>query len=492
MFNFITDVFKNTAERFADKRAVADQNEALTFSQLYELASKISAAFDSDSGYIGVMAHRDIYTVAMFFGVAMAGKCYVPIDPEMPTEKLSKIIKSSGIDCVLSFKADDREKIGDAGAELLLLTSGMSAPLKSERENSEFLYTVYTSGSTGVPKGVLKTHSAMKSFTDAYIKEFGFDQNTVIGNQTPFYFDASAKDIYLMAACGATIEILPTSLFSFPVRLIEYMNDRRVSFISWVPSALSIVTALNTFTEIKPLYLKRVFFVGEAFSPKHLNKWMDALPDTEFVNLYGSSEICGISCFYRIPEKIEADKQIPIGAPLSNCEIRLVDDGRLVTEAGVPGEIYVSSPALAVGYIADADKTSKSFVLRDFGDGEKRYYRTGDIAKTDEHGRLVFLSRSDYQIKHMGHRIELGEIETAALAVKGIEKCCCLYHTAKNRIILYVQPSENTQLDAAFIRGELRARLSEYMLPHRVKITEKLPLNQNGKIDRAALAKELK
>ena len=497
MSNCIVNIFENTVLRFPNRTAVADEQHALSFSELKKFSQKIANRIENKNTVIGVMAHRDVFTIPMFLGVTYSGRCYVPIDPEMPVEKIRKIVESAGIKTVMSCELGDKEKIESAGAEFLQIASNMEDTDTRETleikecDNQELLYLIYTSGSTGMPKGVAKSYKAMESFIDAYQKEFAFDEHTIIGNQTPFCFDASAKDIYMMAACGATLEILPTTLFSFPVRLVEYMNARKINFISWVPSALTIVTTLNTFTEIVPKYLKKVFFVGEVFAAKHLNKWMDALPDAEFVNLYGSSEICGISCFYRIKEKIDVKDSIPVGGALSNCDVRLIHDGMSVETSDVSGEIYVASQALADGYFGDPTKTEQSFVFADFGDGEKRYYRTGDVARYNENGELVFMARSDYQIKHMGHRIELGEIETAAMAMKGLEKCCCLYDNKRSRMILYAQLEAESKITAAEIRSELKASLSDYMVPHRVKILEKLPLNTNGKIDRPALQREL-
>ena len=440
------------------------------------------------------MAHRDAWTIPLFFAVAYSGKCYVPLDPDTPVEKLGKIVADAGITQILSAHQADEEKIRDSGAEPVWFdpdvrdgSEGACLPA----DHCADLYVIYTSGSTGTPKGIVKSHRAMQSFVEAYIREFGFDETTVIGNQTPFCFDASAKDIYLMAACGACIQILPTKLFSFPVKLVEYMNQREVNFISWVPSALTIVTALNTFSEIVPAHLKRVFFVGEVFPAKHLNKWLRALPEAEFVNLYGSSEICGISCFCRISGEVDEGSALPIGTALGNCDVKLVGDEGPVVRPGVTGEIYVASEALAEGYFADQEKTTRSFLLADFGNGERRYYRTGDLARYDEAGRLVFVSRSDYQIKHMGHRIELGEIETAACAITGVEKCCCLYDSRRSRIILFLQPQAGAGVDSARVRSALKEKLADYMIPHRVRVMEALPLNTNGKIDRPTLQKTL-
>ena len=494
MFHFLIDIFEKTVLRFPERTAVADEQNVLTFAQLKHAARYAATLIRPDSPRVGVMAHRDAWTIPMFFGVAYRGCCYVPLDPDTPAQKLQKIVSDAGITQILSAHPEDGEKAAQTGAQLVCFDpdalSGFEADTLRVPDATD-LYIIYTSGSTGMPKGIVKSHRAMQSFVEAYIREFDFDENTVIGNQTPFCFDASAKDIYLMAACGASIEILPTKLFAFPLTLVEYMNERRVNFISWVPSALTIVTALNTFSEIIPTDLKRVFFVGEVFPAKHLNKWIRALPEVEYVNLYGSSEICGISCFCRITSEVPEGASLPIGTALGNCRVRLVRDGGPVTAAGVTGEIYVASEALAEGYFGDAEKTAKSFLMADLGDGVRRYYRTGDLARYDEAGRLIFVSRSDYQIKHMGHRIELGEIETAASAVSGIEKCCCLYDSRRSRIVLFVQPQAGAQVDRPLVRDALREKLPEYMIPHRVRVMERLPLNTNGKIDRPALQNTL-
>lgn len=491
MSNPIIDVFERTASRFPDKTAIADEERSISFSELRSLALYTAHRLPAGDGPVGVMAHRDIFTVPFFFGAMYCGRCYVPIDPDIPKEKADKIVSDAGIRVILSCCEADRERCEAAGTEFICIDR-VATSEKTAAADGDTLCLIYTSGSTGRPKGVLKSASAMKSFIEAYISEFGFDENTVIGNQTPFCFDASAKDIYLMAATGARMEIIPTKHFSFPVRLMEYLNEREVSFISWVPSALSIVTALNTFSEIKPIYLKRVFFVGEVFPVKHLNRWIKALPDLEYVNLYGSSEICGISLFHRVTGELDKDASIPMGKPLSNCDVRLVDGGRVITEAGVTGEVYVASDALALEYFNDPDRTGEAFVLFDAGEGEKRYYRSGDVAKYNENGELVFAARTDFQIKHMGHRIELGEIETAADSIPGVDKCCCLYNEKRQRIVLYIQPEAGSGITDADVRLALKEKLSDYMLPHKYILMEALPLNQNGKTDRAALRAALK
>ena len=343
------------------------------------------------------------------------------------------------------------------------------------------LYMIYTSGSTGTPKGVLKSHGAEIDYIETYRKTFYFTEKEVIGNQTPFFFDASAKDIYMMLCIGCTIEILPTSLFSFPPELIAYLNEKEITFASWVPSVLSIVAQLNPFSFIKPTTLKRVFFVGEVMPRKHLNRWREALPEIQYVNLYGQSEIAGVCCYYEVNGTFEDSQTLPIGKPFSNCKIYLLDGDDIVTEPDRLGEMYIVSDALASAYFNDEAKTNSVFLRRDFGNGPERCFKTGDLFRYDSEGNRVFFSRADFQIKHMGHRIELGEIESVVNGFPQIDRCCCLYNTERKKIVLFCQPAEGFTVDGGEFRRLLKAELSPYMLPSRVEILQ-LPLNANGKI----------
>ena len=345
---------------------------------------------------------------------------------------------------------------------------------------------IYTSGSTGKPKGVLKSHGAEIDYIETYRKTFSFTGEEVIGNQAPFFFDASAKDIYMMLCIGCTIEILPTSLFSFPPELIAYLNEKEVTFASWVPSVLSIVAQLNPFSLIKPTTLKRVFFVGEVMPIKHLNRWREALPEIQYVNLYGQSEIAGVCCYYEVKESLEESQTLPVGKPFSNCRIYLLDGEEIVTEPGRLGEMYIVSDALASEYFNDAEKTNRVFLYRDFGKGPERCFKTGDLFRYDSEGNLLFSSRADFQIKHMGHRIELGEIESVVDEFPQIDRCCCLYNAERKKIVLFCQPAEGVTITGAEFRRMLKNQLSPYMLPARVEMLQ-LPLNANGKIDRQKL-----
>ena len=205
------------------------------------------------------------------------------------------------------------------------------------------------------------------------------------------------------------------------------------------------------------------------------------------MNLYGSSEIAGICCYYEVQGEFQNDQTLPMGKALKNCKIYLLDKDGIVREPGRVGEMYLVSDALALEYYHDAEKTAASFQTRDFGEGEVRCFKTGDLAQYDEAGNLIFAARTDFQIKHMGHRIELGEIESVAGALPEIQRCCCLYNAPKRKITLFCQLTEGVELTGAQIRVILREKLSSYMVPGKVHILERLPINPNGKIDRQKL-----
>ncbi len=479
--------------QFPDKVAFSYNEETYTYLQTSQCALQLARRIDGTNSPVAVICSRNAQVPLLFLAVIASGNFYIPIDPDMPLEKMQTILDDAQPRYLLGCEENLPllEKLNFAG-EFLTLQDGQagSGEPKLATDPAAPLYMVYTSGSTGKPKGVLKSHGAVIDFIEAYCKTFDFSSEDIIGNQTPFFFDASAKDFYLALKTGARLEIIPTAKFAMPPELIDYMNEKRISFISWVPTAYSIVAKLRTFSYVKPATLKKAFFVGEVMPMKHLNYWRTHLPQVQYVNLYGQSEIAGINCYYEVTETFENDQTLPMGKPLQNCKIYLIENGKPVTRPDVIGEIYVASDALASEYYHDREKTDAVFQTMDFGDGPMRVFKSGDLASYDQKGNLIFASRSDFQIKHMGHRIELGEIEAVSGALPYILACCCLYNSEKSRITLFCEVSENCGKTERDIQSELRGHLSSYMLPGRVVILEKLPLNPNGKIDRQKL-KEL-
>ncbi len=495
--NSILDTFEKTVSRFPEKTAVACREDSYTFSQLKETSGCLGKRI-ADAGIenqpVGVFVSRGCDAAVFFLAVLYSGNFYVPIDIDMPREKLDRLLKDADFRLILCRKENEDvlDQLGFQGQKITiedLAEQQKRAPSVSENTPA---CLIYTSGSTGQPKGVLKSYGAIDDFMETYIRLFDLGPDDIIGNQTPFFFDAAAKDFYLMLYTGATLEILPSELFVFPKTLIEYMNERKVSYICWVPSALSVVTQLNTFQEVVPTTLKKIFFVGETFSVRQLKKWMQVLPDLPYVNLYGSTELAGVCCYYELPVPYESEENIPMGKALPNCQVFLcnMEDGTLhfITEPDQMGEIYVVSRSLALSYYHDPEKTAQTFVELELPDGTSaRALRTGDLAKYDLDGNLVFVSRKDHQIKYSGHRIELGEIESVVNQFPEVEECCCLFYEKKQQICLFCVLEEGCDWDRKELKGQLRDKLSDYMLPAKYFILDSLPKNANGKTDRMKL-----
>lgn len=489
--------FESVVARHPENTAIELRDRRLSFRELAARARGAGAALrglELTRQPVGVLTDRAIEPVVGFLGALYSGSFYVPIDVELPGEKLRRVIEDAGLKVILCGRDGEAllRRVGYVGRILRFedLPSEGDCPLPCDPDCDE-LYMVYTSGSTGLPKGVLKTQSAELDFIDAYWERMGFREDDVLGNQTPFYFDAAAKDLYLMLCRGLTLVMIPTELFALPPELIDYLNEKRVTVASWVPTVLSLVAQLNPFSLVKPATLRMVLFVGEVMPMKHLNVWRRALPDVTYVNLYGQSEIAGVCSFFVVEGEFADGDTLPIGKALDNSRLYLLDGDSVVTEAGRVGELYIVSRALAAGYWRDEEKTRQSFLVRDFGDGPVRCFKTGDMARYDGAGNLLFATRTDGQIKHMGHRIELGEIETAAGALSGVDRCCCLYDRETRKLVLFCQLSPGSERTGRELRSELKALLAPYMLPGKVLIMESLPLSRNGKIDREALKNEL-
>lgn len=489
----ILQFFENTVNHYPHKTAIAYEDQKYSFLELEEKAGRLASSISKRCSHnqpVAVIVNRDADTLLLFLSVTYSGNYYIPIDPEMPVSKIRSILDDSKPTLILGNEAN-RALVESLDCHAIFLTlkdSDISKADYRDVPDDTPLYMVYTSGSTGKPKGVLKSHGSIISFIKAFAETFELDSSEVIGNQNPFFFDASAKDFYLMMYTGATLEVIPSEKFIFPVTLVEYMNERKISYVCWVPTALSLVTQMNTFKKIVPQYLKNVFFVGEVFPLKQLRKWFTTLPGIRYVNLYGSSEIAGICCYYEIRTLPESLDLLPMGKALSNCTVFLMENGRLITEPGQTGEVCVAGRALALGYFHNPEKTAASFTELPLPDGRSaRTFKTGDLAQYDDDGNLIFISRKDFQIKHMGRRIELGEIETAADTIPDIQRCCCLYNDRKKRIELFCELTPASATTEKELKSMLKSRLSDYMIPSRIHILKQMPLNANGKINRTLL-----
>jgi amino acid adenylation domain-containing protein len=361
---------------------------------------------------------------------------------------------------------------------------GLLDALRRDAIDTDLLYIVYTSGSTGAPKGVAACHRSVIDYIESLSEALGFSEDTVFGNQTPLYVDACLKELYPTLKFGAVAYLIPKELFMFPVKLVEYHNEHRINTVCWVVSALTIISVTNTLDKVRPEYLRMVAFGSEVFPQAQLTRWRGALPGARFVNLYGPTECTGMSCWYEVERDFAPGEPIPIGKPFRNTRVLLLDGDDLGTEAGREGEICIAGTSLTLGYYNDFGKTDAAFAQNPLHSHYRDLiYRTGDIGEYDADGQLVFRSRRDHQIKHMGHRIELGEIESAAASMGGVAQAACIHDAAGTKIVLFT----SGMATAAEIAAYLKERLPRFMCPNAVLPLETMPLTPNGKIDRTAL-----
>ena len=353
------------------------------------------------------------------------------------------------------------------------------------------LYSIFTSGSTGIPKGVVVSHKSVIDLVESFNDTFSFNNALVFGNQAPFDFDVSVKDIYNALRCGGTVQVLPKKLFKMPKLLVNYLRERHVNTLIWAVSALRIVADFETFDAVEGIDLKYVMFSGEVMPIRALNYWMDKIPDARYVNLYGPTEITCNCTYYDVTYKHKEDEMLPIGKAFVNSRVELFDEEKKpITEPGKIGEICVMGSCLALGYWNNKERTQEAFIQNPgISAYDSTMYATGDMGYYDTEGNIVFVSRKDYQIKHMGHRIELGEIEVALNAIPFLNVACCLFDKENEKIVCFYQAEKECKKE---IVAELSKKLPKYMWPNVYVHYAELPLNKNGKIDRVLLGSTLK
>lgn len=498
----VTDYLDHSAALFPDKMAVVDQYRTVTFQELKEealhIASYIIKRFGRWHAPVCFYLDKSAYCISAMMGIAYSGNFYTPIDTKMPAARIEKILETLEKPLMITDRKHLRrveQFIGDS--DVFCLEDAMNEPYDEVKVrmitnriiDTDVLYVLFTSGSTGNPKGVIIGHRSVIDYIDWVTNTFHFDENTVLGNQAPFYFDNSILDIYSMLKTGATMYIIPQINFAFPIKLLEYMGTNKINTIFWVPSALCLVANLKALPKRHVDSLQKILFCGEVMPNKQLNQWRREYPHALFGNLYGPTEITDVCAAYVVDREFRDDEALPMGKACRNTEIFLLDEhDRLVTDPNVAGELCVRGTCLAYGYYNNPEKTNAAFVQNPLNHAyPETIYRTGDLVKYNELGELVYICRKDYQIKHMGHRIELGEIETAASSLLGVNQNCCIYDDNRHKIVMYYTGA----VDEKGLSAGLKSLLPDYMIPGKFISLKVMPLNLNGKMDRVLLKKEL-
>ncbi len=499
MVTNVLEYLEAAAEKAPCKTVFSDESKKITYRELRESARNggcfLANTLKERNRPIAVWIDRNVDTLVAFMSIVYSGNFYCPIDSNLPRGRQELILETLKPACIINAAGKEMEAwIEGKVFSVEEIVNGEEVPgvldkIRGLAIDTDPLYAIFTSGSTGVPKGVLVCHRSVIDLAEQFNWTFGFTEDIIIGNQAPFDFDVSTKDIYVCLSNSASLEIIPKKLFSMPGTLVQYLNEKKVTTIIWAVSAMRIIENFKVFGKFVPMYLQQIMFSGEVMSNKVLNYWRKYLPNAMYVNLYGPTEIT-CNCTYYIVEKEFADDEIlPIGKAFRNTEVFLLDeDGTRIEEVGKEGELCVRGTCLALGYYRNPEKTAEAFTLNPCNMAyPEKIYRTGDMAKYNEKNEIEFCTRKDYQIKHMGHRIELGEIETVVNALAFIDTSCCIYDNVNEKIYLFYQAKQ--PCDKEVVAG-LKEKLPKYMWPNRYCFMEGLPMNKNGKIDRVKLKED--
>lgn len=492
----VLQYLERSAAAFPTKIAVADESAECSYEQLLHDARKIGSGLCREFSAclpVPVFMEKSVETLKLFFGAVYAGCFYVLVNPEFPAPRVEAILETLHTHKLVTTRSFAEKLPSLDGLDVLLLEDLLQTPedaavldkIRAQALDTDPLYANFTSGSTGTPKGVAVCHRSVIDFIEHFTELFSITGEDVIGNQAPFDFDVSVKDIYSAIKTGARLEIVPKALFSQPAKLLDHLCDRKITTMIWAVSALCLVTTFHGLDYKVPEAVNKVLFSGEAMPMKHLKQWMKHLPEARFINLYGPTEITCNCTWHEVERDREYPDGLPIGRSFPNERVFLLDeDDHLITEPGVHGEICVCGTALALGYYNNPAQTESRFVQNPLATAyPQRMYRTGDLGWYNEQGELFFAGRKDFQIKYMGHRIELEEIERALSGVEGVERACCAFDEKKGRLTAYYVG----ELEGKDIRHALSATLPVFMLPGTYVKLPEMPLNKNGKIDRKSL-----
>lgn len=505
MTNSCIAYMEKTFARFPEKTAVIDDKKQYSFKEFRYEALKLATMLATDwlNKPVAILLPKTSDSLVAMMGVLYSGNFYIPLDIKSPDERLIKVLQNLSPQAIITSSEYLKQKsailnkksIHIINIDEILNNNHILIPKNSLERSSKIIdtdpiYCIYTSGSTGNPKGVVVPHRAIDDMSRWAVETFSIDEKVIIGNQAPFYFDLSTIDIFLMLRTGATLCLIPQYLFSFPVRLAEYMIDHGINCICWVPSALTIFATHDTLTGSNLRQLERIFFIGEVMPTKTFNYWRKHIPGALYCNMYGPTETTFGSTYYIINREFQDHEPLPIGHPCKNTDILVLSsDNVLVTEDEI-GELCIRGSSLALGYWNDDQKTTQTFTSNPLNKNfHELIYRTGDLARYNEFDELCYCGRKDLQIKHAGYRIELGEIEHALSSLKHVDQACVIYNWQKSQITLFYT-SSNNEADEVYIRKALSDILPKHMIPTAYNKLDTLPLNPNGKIDRLAIRKQ--
>jgi amino acid adenylation domain-containing protein len=509
------------ADARPDALAVVGDGEAVTYAQL-EMGSNRLARVLKDAGCsrgdrICLSMPKSPAAITGILGIYKADCIYVPLDPSGPAERMTNVLRRCGCKWILggSQANDFLEDSGAADISMGWIDDGPVPPRNrlraafilddarayadtrppSENTGEAPAHILFTSGSTGGPKGVVITHRNVIRFIEWAVSHFGISASDRHSGHPPLPFDLSFLDIFGTLAAGAQLHLVPGELNVAPKKLADFIRNRRLTQWFSVPSLLHYMAKFDAVAADGLPDLKRVLWCGEVLPTPSLLYWMKRLPRVQFTNLYGPTETTIASSYYTVPRCPEPSGPIPIGVACSEEELLVLDDKMQPVPQGGIGELCIGGAGVSRGYWEDPEGTRKAFVPHPFGaERRDRIYKSGDLARVGDDGLVYFLGRKDSQIKSRGYRIELGEIEGALSTIEGIQESAVVAIADEDMdafiICCAYVPVRGATCRPVTLRQSLSRSLPRYMLPVHWRRFDLLPKNASGKIDRRALKEE--
>ncbi|MGD8753215.1 MAG: amino acid adenylation domain-containing protein [Anaerolineales bacterium] len=528
MTYLLHQLLSETASRLPDKEAIRFQGQGMSYAELdrtsNQVACTLKAAGVQRGDRVGIYVNKSLASVISIFGVLKAGGVYVPLDPNAPPKRLAYITRDCDIQVLLT-SGEKLSKLPQFYSEgtpletIVLVDSrapdGVDLPKASriidwdqvggQEEGplqpdgtieTDLAYILYTSGSTGDPKGVMISHRTIFTLINWCYDTFRITSDDRITSHAPLHFDLSTFDIFVTIKAGGTVVLVPERLSIFLIKLVELLQDECITVTYMVPSILSMIVNYGKLDKFDLSNLRTILFAGEVFPIKYLRKLVAAIPHADYYNLYGPTET-NVCTYYKVQQD-DLDpsytQPVPIGVACDNMEVFAVDDqGKLISEPEVEGELWVRGSCVAQGYWGDPEKTAKGFMRNPHQPHfEEIAYRTGDIVTLDEDGtNWIYIGRRDHMIKSRGYRIELGEIEAALYSHPDVKEAAVVAipdEMIGNRIKAFIVPSEQDRFTDKELQHFCIQKLPRYMVPESIELMDVLPKTSTGKIDRTSLA----
>ncbi|MCJ0890810.1 non-ribosomal peptide synthetase [Rhodococcus sp. ARC_M5] len=480
--------FEHCVARCPDRTAVTFEDRSLTYRELDRASNRVARHL-LDVGVtpdraVGLAMRRSLDLVVAMYGIIKAGGAYIPLDTEHPTDRLTYMLDTARPVVVIADR-DGAAKIPpvapviDIGAFENIDDRELTEAERPALNPDSLAYVIFTSGSTGRPKAVAVSHSAITANLRWRQREYALDSTDVVLQKTPFTFDVSVWEFFWPLQVGAQLLLAEPGGHLDPVYLAELIFRRGVTVVHFVPSMLAIFVDTSAVSSLASL--RHVFASGEEL-PSATAARFEAVSGAQLHNLYGPTETA-VDVTYH-PVHANGSGPVPIGMPVDDTELRVLDSGLHPVPPGAVGELYITGVQLARGYMNSPVATASRFLADPFGSGS-RMYRTGDLVRQSADGVSTFLGRTDFQVKLRGLRIELGEIESVLGEREDVSQCVVVVR--EDTLVAYVVPTRESTVDPDDIKKDLGRRLPAYMVPTSVRVLDSMPLGPSGKLDRGGL-----